>query len=543
MARKQKSSPSSASASPSEAVTTGSGATSTANSPWALTGLKILVFGAGGVLMGLEIAGSRVLAPHFGNSVFVWGSLIAIFLMAISVGNYLGGRLADQNPSHLMLNTICIGVSIWIFGIAVFAHAVCQVLVQAGFGEQSGPLGASLLLFLAPSIGMGMVSPFAIRLAASSLETVGKISGSLYALSNVGSIVGTMVTTFVLIPFVGLAVILKGLGLVLLVVAIATVPGIVSRRHAPRLAALAVVTGLLLWLPVSAPSQLARGERIVVEVSTPYHNIAVVDNPYDNYRSLKFDGYTETAISLTPPYEALADYTDYFHLAFLVQPQIDHALFIGAGGAVGPRAFHMHHPDMRIDVIDIDPQVLELARSHFYLEDDPRIRTIARDGRIFVREAQDQYDAIILDAFTIGGRIPFHLVTREFFALCASRMADDGVFIMNINSALEGPQSGIFQSTYRTLGEAFPQVYVFAKRYALRDAPEQSTNILLLATRSEERWTLDDWRMFAAAHESASYVGHERLLRLVEDLVEILPDVSRAPLFTDDFAPIETMSF
>src|SRR5690606_8979189 len=116
---------------------------------------------------------------------------------------------ADRNPSHLMLNSICIGVSLWIFGIAIFASAVCQVLVQAGFGEQTGPLAASLVLFLAPSIGMGMVSPFAIRLATSSLETVGKISGSLYALSNVGSIGGTMLTTFILIPFIGLSVILK----------------------------------------------------------------------------------------------------------------------------------------------------------------------------------------------------------------------------------------------------------------------------------------------------------------------------------------------
>ena len=142
-------------------------------------GLRLLVFTAGGVLMGLEIAGSRVLAPYFGNSVFVWGSLISVFLAALSLGYFFGGRIADKHPSHALLNSICILVSLLIFAIAVLAHGLCGSLVDAGLGEQSGPLVASMLLFLPPSVGMGMVSPFAIRLATQSVSTVGKISGAL----------------------------------------------------------------------------------------------------------------------------------------------------------------------------------------------------------------------------------------------------------------------------------------------------------------------------------------------------------------------------
>lgn len=519
------------------------GATTTSTSPIARLGLKMLVFWAGGVLMGLEIAGSRVLAPYFGNSVFVWGSLIAMFLLAISVGNYLGGRLADRNPSHLMLNSICIGVSLWIFGIAIFASAICQILVQAGFGEQTGPLAASLVLFLAPSIGMGMVSPFAIRLAASSLETVGKISGSLYALSNVGSIGGTMLTTFVLIPFIGLSVILKGLGVVLLVVSVATLPGVFSGRQTGRLLLLAVVAGAFLVWPEAVTRARQTGEQVVLDVSTPYHNITVVDNFRTDSRAMRFDGYTESEISLNPPYQALANYTDYFHLALLAQPNIERALFIGAGGAVGPRAFKMHNPQMEIDVIDIDPKVLELARTHFFLEDDPTVRTIAKDGRIFVRDAAAEYDCIILDAFTIGGRIPFHLVTQEFFDLCASRLRDDGMFVMNINSALEGPHAQIFQSTFRTLQQVFPNVYSFAKYNSRGLDPFESTNILLVASKNKQQLTKDEWRARARDHRSASYVGPDLLLEAVEDLVDKTPDVSLAPLFTDDYAPIETMPF
>lgn len=507
----------------------------------ALLNLKGLVFFAGAVLMGLEIAGSRVLAPHFGNSVFVWGSLIAIFLMAISIGNYLGGRLADECPSHLMLNSICIGVALWIFGIAIFGPALCVSLVESGMGEQSGPLVASLILFLAPSIGMGMVSPFAIRLATSSLATVGQVSGALYALSNTGSILGTMVTTFVLIPFVGLAAILKGLGVVLLVVAIITAPGIWNRKHVPKLMALLAVTALLLWCPVTLQSEFRPGEELVVEVSTPYHNIAVVDNTIDEVREMRFDRFTESAVSTVPPHVALANYTDYFHLAFLLEPKLKRTLFIGAGGAVGPRAFHMHDAAMDIDVIDIDPKVLELSRTHFYLEDSPHIRTIAHDGRIFVRDA-DEYDCVILDAFTIGGRIPFHLVTQEFFGLCRDRLTSEGVFVMNINSALVGPQAGIFRSTYRTLKEVFPQVYVFkkGKQYS-RDS--ESANVLFVASKSSERLSPGDWQRLAADHQSSSYVKSPTVRAAVGDLVEDVPDVSSAPLFTDDYAPIETMPF
>lgn len=506
-----------------------------------LLALKTLVFFAGAVLMGLEIAGSRVLAPHFGNSVFVWGSLIAIFLMAISIGNYLGGRLADAYPSHLVLNSISIGVALWIFGLAIFSSAFCRSLVESGMGEQSGPLVASLVLFLAPSIGMGMVSPFAIRLATSSLATVGKISGALYALSNTGSILGTMVTTFLLIPFVGLSAILKGLGVVLLVVAILTSPGIWNRKHAPTLLALLVVTAVLLWCPTIEHNDFRPGEELVVEVSTPYHNIAVVDNTVEEVREMRFDRFTESAVSTRPPHVALANYTDYFHLALLLEPKLDSVLFIGAGGAVGPRAFHMHDPAMKIDVLDIDPKVLELTRTHFYLEDHANIRTIARDGRIYVRDAEP-YQCIILDAFTIGGRIPFHLVTEEFFTLCRNRLTDRGVFVMNINSALTGPRSGIFRSTYKTLEQVFPQVYVFKKeRQYSRD--DDAANILFVATTSTEKLSLDQWRAKASEYRSKSYVDSRILLRAVEDLVTHPPDVSSAPLFTDDYAPIETMPF
>jgi len=503
-------------------------------------GLKLLVVCAGAVLMSLEIAGSRVLAPHFGNSVFVWGSLISVFLIALSGGYYLGGRLADRHPSQVLLNSIGAGVALLIFAIALFAHDTCEWLVERGLGERSGPLVASMLLFLPPSVGLGVVSPFAIRLATQSVDSVGKVSGTVYALSTMGSIAGTLLTTFALVPLVGLTAILKGLAVALLLVSVLTVPVWKRVELLAGTAVVALVACVCLFSPPPSRTPLRPDDVVVLDVDTPYHHISVVDN--GDLREMRFDRYIESAIRKTPPYPSLLGYTKYFHLPFLAQPEIRRSLFIGAGGGVGPRAFHMHDPEMLIDVVDIDPKVLEIARTHFGLTDTAAIRTIAEDGRRFVQKTDSRYDCVIVDAFTIGGRIPFHLVTTEFLTRCRDKMSPTGVFLINVNSAIEGRRARIFHAMHRTMETVFPHTYVFAPDF--RTAGKRSTiNIILVATKSQQCIAPEQWEARARQHESNSYVKRDDMQRMVADLLVSLPDTSQAPIFTDDYAPIESMPF
>lgn len=504
--------------------------------------LMVLVFVAGAVLMGLEIVGSRVLAPHFGNSVFVWGSLISVFLSALSIGYYVGGWVADRHPSQRLLNGISVVVSVLIFAVAVLAQPVCDGLIAAGAGEQTGPLLASVVLFLPASVGMGMVSPFAVRLATQSVESVGTAAGTLYALSTIGSIAGTLLTTFVLIPWLGMVTIIQGLAGTLLLVALLTAPGVGRRSIAPRLLVF-VLLGLLtfLWEP-PVNTTLASGDRVILNEESPYHHIAVIENRFSRSRQLRFDRYVESAIRTSPPYPSLCSYTDYFNLAFLLQPEPERALFIGAGGGVGPRVFQRHRPELTIDVVDIDRRVLEIARDLFHLETGDRLRTIAADGRMFVRRTSESYDCLLLDAFSIGGRIPFHLVTQEAFALMRERLRPGGVLVMNLISAVDGPRAEIYHSVHNTVSAVFPHVYTFAVNRALLP-PGESTNIILVATVDGERLTVEDWRARAAQYESNSTVGGPRLREIVRDLVETPPDMSRAPRLTDDYAPLETMAF
>ncbi|HWP35637.1 MAG TPA: fused MFS/spermidine synthase, partial [Thermodesulfobacteriota bacterium] len=196
--------------------------------------LRVIVFVAGAVLMALEIVGSRVVAPHFGSSIFVWGSLISVFLTGLSAGYYAGGRLADRWPSYALLAWLLVPPGVWILALPAAAPWLNEAVVAADLGPRWGPLVITTLLFLVPSVCLGLVSPFAIRLAARSLSTVGNTAGVLYALSTAGSIAGTLGTAFFLIPNFGTRAIVFGLGVTLLVLAAAAGADAVRLKAAAR---------------------------------------------------------------------------------------------------------------------------------------------------------------------------------------------------------------------------------------------------------------------------------------------------------------------
>jgi spermidine synthase len=503
--------------------------------------LKLLVFVAGIVLMGLEIAGSRVLAPHFGNSVFVWGSLISVFLIALAIGYYAGGILVDVRPSQRLLGAICMFASVWIFALASMGYAIGAAIAESGFDAEAGPLLAAAILFLPPSVALGMVSPFSVRIAATTVQSVGLVAGTLNALSTIGCIVGTLATTFVLIPNVGVTGILRSYAVLLLCTALITLPWRRSLGSVTPLLLALVVMAASLLLPASAQTiRLAPGEKILHDEQTPYHHIVVTESSQTGTRELRFERDVESGIFLRPNYPSSVAYPDYFHLAFLARPQMERVLFIGAGGGVGPRTFLAHNPKLQIDVVDIDPTVLDVAERYFYLPKVPAINRVAKDGRLFVREAQNRYDCIVLDAFTGGGRIPFHLVTRECLELYRSRLKPGGVFVMNMGSALEGRHGGVFQAMQRTTAQVFSGIDVFAHNYR-KVGKTSVTNIIMLAGDSNLPLAASDWRSRAEQHASGEDPQID-LIKLLTDQVSVPAPNAAAPVFTDDFAAIETMT-
>jgi predicted membrane-bound spermidine synthase len=193
--------------------------------------IYILVFVCGAVLMGVQFAGSRVLNPHFGSTVFVWGGLISVFMVALAAGYYLGGVVADRMPSFGLLSGIVAVAAFMLIVMPAFAVPLCGGIEKALEGPRAAPLVASTLLFFMPGMLLAMVVPFAVRLSISRLETVGNVTGTLYALSAAGNIAGVLLTAFVLIPVMGTLSLVFALGTALLVTAM---PGLAVELTAKR---------------------------------------------------------------------------------------------------------------------------------------------------------------------------------------------------------------------------------------------------------------------------------------------------------------------
>ncbi|MBI5213821.1 MAG: fused MFS/spermidine synthase [Nitrospirae bacterium] len=182
--------------------------------------IKFVVFICGAIVMSFEILGSRVLAPNFGSSVFVWGSLISVFLAGLSAGYYLGGRLADINPSSRKLSLIIIAPGILFLMFPLYSAPISDWIFIKDLGVRLSPLIASSVLFLIPSVFLGIVSPYTAKLMICSLHTSGKTIGTLYALSTFGSIIGTLITSFYLITLTGVNALIMGQGVLLVALAI-----------------------------------------------------------------------------------------------------------------------------------------------------------------------------------------------------------------------------------------------------------------------------------------------------------------------------------
>ncbi len=499
--------------------------------------LLLSVFISGAVVMALELLGSRLLAPVFGSSIFVWGSLIGVVLAALSVGYYLGGRLADLKPDFQILSIVIFAAGLFVVGLPALAPPLFDFTVKLGIGDRYSPLLATTALLGPPSILLGMVSPYAIRLVTRSVEKLGRASGNLYALSTLGSIIGTFLTVFVLIPSFGVNKIILALGVTLLVVAFF---GLGLRLKV-------FVLLVLLVLPFAAPYLVSRRLTIaaytlalgdtIYETDTPYHHLLVADSydpTHQSYvRYLILDDNLHSAMDLNYPDRAVFDYTDYFHMGFLLNPKITRVLFIGGGGFTGPKAFLKDYPNVTVDVAEIDPEVIRVAEEYFFVNaSNPRLHIYNDDGRIFLQENAQKYDLVVLDAYS-KSYVPFHLMTAEFFKEVAAHLTGEGSVISNLIAGINGDASKLLAAEARTMGTTFPNVYVFPVSGTDYQNPQ---NVIILATLQSSTLTKADFENLATRTTSFEPPT------LKDDVANYFSiETSNAPVLTDNYAPVETL--
>lgn len=483
--------------------------------------LEVTVFVCGALLMVLEIIGSRILSPFIGTSTYIWTSLIGVILASLSLGYWLGGKWADRKPDpKILAAAIFLGggfVSATIFAKEI----VLSFIAASGTILEVKSLMAALILFAPASVALGFVTPYAVRLRLSSVDDSGKTVGRLFAFSTIGSIVGTFGAGFFLIPFVGSVRTLYLIAGGLILLSILLAPFAVTRFN---------LTILILFLFGVAASEFniysLRQTNGLYDIDTEYSRVQVfqtTDNTGKRIEALATDPYfVQSAIYLDSE-ERVLEYSRFYHLIRHLKPDFQRTLMIGGAGFTFPREYLRTYPEATIDVVEIDPQMVQIAQRFFRLKDDPRMKIVNEDGRVFLNQAPaGGYDVVLMDAFGSLFSVPPQLTTVEAVQQISRVMDDDGVLIANLGSAIKGPGSLFLQAEFNTYRQVFPNVYLFKVNVEYTD--ERLQNLIIVASKSSDRMPLTSADPTIAALLSHRYSDSFPLER---------------NMLTDDLAPVE----
>lgn len=461
--------------------------------------------------MALEGAAFRLYAPYFGYSIYVWGSMIAVVMLALAAGYGLGGCLADRSRTDLPLHAAVFGSAVYQLALLFVAHRLLTALARQG--DFGGTVIATLAIFAPPMTALAMAGPFVIRLLAR-LGHVGSTAGQVYALSTAASMAGILGTTFWLLPQFGTQ---RTLETICVVTAGMGVLGLLARRRwaivlaAPFLLLAAIPPVVwsedTIWIAESAYNLVRvvrQGERMMLLLNSRTSVHTVRDET----------GWT-------------GRYYDDFVLGPLLVP-VHRALTLGMGGGASIQAARLTAPDAEFDAVEIDPRVVEAGRRFFGIQPDRRLRIHTADARRWLTRNAGIYDLVQVDLYHGGPYVPFYLTTVEFFHLVREHMSEGGLLMMNVFDVSTNQE--VLASTTATLRKVVGGVYVFPAGY--------STNKIVFAFAGPV--SLDTIRA-----RLASAGGTAPWAKLAAQAgAEILPATPPpdAVILTDDRAPVEEMT-
>lgn len=477
--------------------------------------LLATVFVTGGSVMVVEIVGTRILSPVFGVGIFVWSALLAVTMGSLALGYYLGGYLADRRPRVQVLFA-----TVLVSGVLVALAPLCSrsvLAVSDPLGLRAGALLSGGLLFGPSVTSLGMIGPMAVRLANRAGFT-GRAAGMVYAVSTVGSLVGTLLTGFVLVPLFANERVLATTSALLIVVGAA---GLVRRgRLWP---ALALAAPAWAWIPSSGPP--VASVRVLETSQSLYGRLQVLDveDGGEQFRYLRCDrsllGAQRRATGESP-----------FHYVYVIEgvhwarSQARTLLQIGLGIGSLPR--RMERYGIASDVVEIDPEVVRLAREYFGFE--PTGDVFVEDARTFLRHTERRYDLIVHDTFT-GGSTPAHLLSVEVLERIRQLLEPGGVLLLNMVGYHEGAHAGASFTVARTLRAVFPVV-----RCVRDHAPgvQGLGNLTFFAS-------LEPIELAIPAAELPAGQPREILANL--ERWEVLTEVPPGPVATDSRNPLERL--
>ena len=437
--------------------------------------LFVTVSISGGAVMILELLGTRIIAPYYGVSLYVWSSLISVTMIALAIGYYFGGFLADRY-AQIRLTHIFILASLTTVLIPFLSGPVMQLTNPLGI--RGGAFLSALLLFSLPLTALAMVGPFAIKLATQDLKGIGTAVGSIYAVSTLGSVAATLALGFYLLPLFGTRAIIFSVSLLLLALAIL----LMLRDKVGFGSALAMVPWLVCTLLVgtlttngySKTSANSIAFKVQHEEESVYGWVRVVDDQRNGIRLLLSDSSVLSAMQINTG-QTLLGYQQVIGLLPLFRPSAQEALLIGLGG--GHIARDLKSKGLHtVDTIEIDPAVADASLNYFNFK--PTGEFIVGDGRYEIQKIHKHYDLIIHDCFT-GGTEPTHMLTIEMLQQLRGLLNEQGVLALNYVGFTQGEGTKAVASVYKTLKAVMPHIRVFITDKA------EFTDFIFLASNQE----------------------------------------------------------
>jgi len=479
----------------------------------------------GALVMVIEVLGSRVIGPFFGVSLFVWTSLITVTMVALAAGYAIGGHWSDRKSSPDWLYGIILLSGLLTILIPVLKAPILQMSLPLGL--RWGSLISAFMLFGPALFQLGCVSPYIVKIAAREMHNIGRTVGSFYAISTIGSVVGTLLTGFVLIAYLGINQIFLLTGSLL--IGLSILYFLFFRRK--WVISIAAIIPLFFISNVSHIEKVMEdGTRVelIANRDSFYGNLKVVDYSFreKHNRELIIDGLVQGGVDMN---SGLSVYEYPYLMQFMpyaLNPEGRNCLVIGLGAGLVPSWYHRQ--GVNTEVVDIDPEVAEMARNYFGF--DPAIPVHIEDARYFLINTAKRYDYVILDVFN-GDTTPGHLLSLEAMQLAKKRLAPHGVIAVNLVGSLQH-KTLMTASVVKTLKEVFEQVAIYP---TFDPAVGEGTgNMEIIAYDGELRPL-----QFSRIENLSIHPGAESMVRLGMERPFVFPPQTPAIVLTDDYNPVD----
>lgn len=497
--------------------------------------LRIAVFLGGAMLMAIEISAFRMIGKTFGSALRETTAVIAVFLAAMSLGYWVGGRAGDRWPRTATLVAAFLSAAATLLLVPYLDALVSPRIAVSGLYFAIHAFLATSVLFALPTFFFSSVSPIAVRLFAPRTNESGSTAGSIAAISTIGSIFGSVITAFFVIDW--LASIVRTVLFVSLISFVTAVAIMLVSVPDPRVSfrrygVLSLVAAAMVILTTAAIMRSTRmdpslgsgvGWRLLYVGDSPYHHIVVREKP-GHVRELVFNVGVQSRMIIGDPFGPGSAYTDSFHLAPLIRPTLRRVLIMGLGGGTTAKQFTHDNPNVTVDVVEIDPLVVDVAKRFFLVQPSDRLRIHLIDARLFLKGSTERWDLIIMDAYTAnryGDTIPPHLVTKEFFDEVKAHLTEAGVFHFNCIFS----QSMLLPALEKTIASVFDSVLV-------SNGQILASNVALITSKE-------------TIAERSRNSPASRLPNLPGYIAALQPNAAAAadvPLLTDDYAPIDLLA-